>query len=278
MNCEIGKDYIKVFEKQEFNPVHILECGQIFCYNKEGEKYKVYPLDQYAEIEEKADYYLIKTKNPHFFVNFFDLERDYNEIKTKLSNFKIMKEPLAFGEGIRILNQDLFEMLISFIVSANNNIKRIKLILGNLRRSLGEKIAENIYSFPSYKKLCGEDEDFFKQMGAGYRASYLVNVLKQITPEKLEEFKSLDSVNLRKALLNLYGVGPKVADCIMLFGYHRGDVFPVDTWIQQMYCHFYENLENREQIRKNLLNEFGDLSGYAQQYLFYFSRTNLKKL
>lgn len=278
MNCEIGKDYIKVFEKQEFNPLHILECGQIFCYNKEGEIYKVYPLDQYAEIEEKGDYYLIKTNNPRFFVDFFDLERDYNEIKAKLSKLDIMKEPIAFGEGIRILNQDLFEMLISFIISANNNIKRIKLILGNIRRNLGEKIAENIYSFPTYEKLCTVDEEFFKLMGAGYRASYLVKVLKQITPTQLADFKNLDSENLRKALLNLYGVGPKVADCIMLFGYHRADVFPVDTWIQQMYCHFYEKLDNREQIRKNLLIEFGDLSGYAQQYLFYFSRTNLKKL
>ena len=115
-------------------------------------------------------------------------------------------------------------------------------------------------------------------MGAGYRAQYLVKVLKQITPKKLLEYQNLDSISLRKALLSLYGVGPKVADCIMLFGYHRGDVFPVDTWIEQMYCHYYEKLDNREQIRNNLLKQFGDLSGYAQQYLFYFSRTNLKKL
>ncbi len=278
MNYEIGKDYIKVFDKRQFNPIHILECGQIFCYNREGDIYKVYPLDQYAEIEEKEEYYIIRTQNPDFFANFFDLRRNYDEIKSKLSKFSIMKEPLDFGEGIRILNQDLFEMLISFIISANNNIKRIKLILGNIRRNLGEKIAENIYSFPSYQKLCTASEEFFKQMGAGYRAKYLVNVLKQTNPQKLIELQTLDSINLRKELLSLSGVGPKVADCIMLFGYHRGDVFPVDTWVQQMYCHFYENLENREQIRKNLLNEFGDLSGYAQQYLFYFSRTNLKNL
>ena len=278
MKFEIGKDYIKVFEKSQFNPLHILECGQVFCYSKEGEIYKVYPLDQYAEIEENDDYYVIKTKNPHFFVNFFDLERNYDEIKSKLSKFNIMTQPLAFGEGIRILNQDLFEMLISFIISANNNIKRIKLILGNIRRNFGEKIAENIYSFPTFQKLCSVDEEFFKQMGAGYRAQYLVKVLKQITPKKLLEYQNLDSISLRKALLSLYGVGPKVADCIMLFGYHRGDVFPVDTWIEQMYCHYYEKLDNREQIRNNLLKQFGDLSGYAQQYLFYFSRTNLKKL
>ena len=231
MNYEIGKDYIKVFDKRQFNPIHILECGQIFCYNREGDIYKVYPLDQYAEIEEKEEYYIIRTQNPDFFANFFDLRRNYDEIKSKLSKFSIMKEPLDFGEGIRILNQDLFEMLISFIISANNNIKRIKLILGNIRRNLGEKIAENIYSFPSYQKLCTASEEFFKQMGAGYRAKYLVNVLKQTNPQKLIELQTLDSINLRKELLSLSGVGPKVADCIMLFGYHRGDVFPVDIFV-----------------------------------------------
>ena len=221
MKYEVGNDYIKVFSKSQFNPVHILECGQIFCYTCENNVYKVFPDSQYAEIEEKEDFYLIKTKKPLFFVHFFDLERDYDEIKEKLLKLNIMKTPISFGGGIRILNQDLFEILISFIISANNNIKRIKLILSNLRRNLGEKID----SFPTYEKLLEQDEEFFKRMGAGYRAGYLVKVLHEITPVLLDEWKTLDSQTLRKKLLNLCGVGPKVADCIMLFGYHRGDVF-----------------------------------------------------
>ena len=117
------------------------------------------------------------------------------------------------------------------------------------------------------------DEEFFVKIGAGYRAKYLYNVLRQINLEKLEEFKALPTAQLREELIKLSGVGPKVADCILLFGYHRGDVFPVDTWIYQMYNKYYQHLENREQIRRNLTKQFGDLAGYAQQYLFFYQRS-----
>ncbi len=274
MKYKIEKEQIKVFCKDEFNPEHILECGQVFCFKKDGDIYKVFPGCNYAEISEKEDYYLIKTKNIDYFIDFFDLNGDYNKIKSDLSKFDILKKPIEFGYGIRILNQDLFETMISFIISANNNIKRIKLILNNIRKNLGEKVEEDIYSFPSYESLLKCDEQFFKEMGAGYRASYLYKVLRQITPEKLENFKSLELNELRTQLISLTGIGPKVADCLLLFGYHKGKVFPVDTWIAQMYNSYYQPLSNRETIRNNLVEEFGELSGFAQQYLFYFQRSS----
>lgn len=163
--------------------------------------------------------------------------------------------------------------MISFIISSNNNIKRIKLILNNIRRALGEKLQEDIFTFPSFEKLVGQDEQFFKDMGAGYRAKYLYNVLKQISPEELESYKELSTNSLRNKLISLSGIGPKVADCLLLFGYHRGDSFPVDTWVEKIYNRYYLPLSNRELIRKNLVEEFGELSGYAQQYLFYFQRS-----
>lgn len=277
MKYLVEKNQIKVYSKDEFNPEHILECGQVFCFKKEEEIYKVFPSKEYAEIIEFDDYYLIKTKNTDYFVNFFDLDRNYNQLKSELSKFKILKNPINFGYGIRILNQDLFETMISFIISANNNIKRIKLILNNIRKSLGEQVEGDIYSFPSYEKLLDCDEKFFKEMGAGYRASYLYKVLRQITPQKLEELKNKNLEQLRGELISLSGIGPKVADCLLLFGYHKGRVFPVDTWIAQMYNKYYQPLSNREQIRNNLIEQFGDLSGYAQQYLFYYQRSaNLK--
>ena len=274
MNYKQEKNCIKVYDKDQFNPEHILECGQVFCYTKEGEIYKVFPGCNYAEIEEKDDYYLIITKNPDYFVDFFDLNTDYSQIKRNLEKFSILKKPLEFGYGIRILNQDLFETMISFIISANNNIKRIKLILNNLRKNLGEKIAENVYSFPRYEKLLSCDENFFKEMGAGYRASYLYKVLRQVTPEDLDKFKDLETNYLRAQLISLSGIGPKVADCLLLFGYHKGEVFPVDTWIEKMYNENYSHLDNRELIRKNLVDEFGMLSGFAQQYLFFYQRSS----
>lgn len=268
-----GKDYIKIFSKEEFNPEHILECGQVFCFSKENKIYKVFPQDKYAEIEEKEDYFIIKTQNPDFFENYFDLKNNYQHIKENLSKFEILIEPIKFGYGIRILKQDIFETLISFIISANNNIKRIKLILNNIRHSLGEKIKDDIYSFPTYQKLLTCDENFFKEMGAGYRANYLYKVLRQISPTELQNFQNLTDEKLRTQLVSLSGVGPKVADCIMLFGFHRGEVFPVDTWIEKMYNTYYPPLTNREKIRENLVKEFKTLSGYAQQYLFYYQRS-----
>lgn len=276
MKYEIDNNTIKIYSKEEFNPKHILECGQVFCYRKEGDKYIVFPQDKYAEIEEKADYYdikVLKNEDLAYFINFFDLKNDYNEIKYKLSKYEIMKNPLKFGYGIRILNQDIFETLISFIISANNNIKRITLILNNLRKELGEKVNNEVYSFPTYDKLLTCDVEFFKRMGAGYRADYLFKVLRQITPEKLNEIANLSTEELQYQLISLSGIGPKVADCIMLFGFHRGDVFPVDTWIHQMYNKYYNPLENRKIIRNNLISQFGSLSGYAQQYLFYYQRS-----
>lgn len=279
MKYETQDNFIKIYSKEEFNPQHILECGQVFSYKKEGEKFIVFPQDKYAEIYETPDFYAVKVQKNQdlqYFIDYFDLKTDYGEIKKHLSNFDIMAKPLQFGYGIRILNQNLFETLISFIVSANNNIKRITMILNNLRRNLGEKVEGDIYSFPSYQKLLSCDEKFFKKMGAGYRASYLYKVLRQITPQKLEEMKNLSTNDLQKMLISLSGVGPKVADCILLFGFHKEDVFPVDTWIHQMYNEYFPPLENRNLIRKNLVEKFGNLSGFAQQYLFYYQRSALK--
>lgn len=273
MKYVIEKNAIKILSKEDFNPQHILECGQVFSYSLEEGNFVVFPQDQFAQIIENEIGYDILTNNPRFFEEYFDLNKDYSQIKGHLSNFEILTKPIEFGHGIRILKQNLFEMLISFIVSANNNIKRIKLILGRLREKLGEK-TENGYAFPSLLKMREQGEEFYKEIGAGYRAAYLAKVVWQIDEATLESWQQLPSVELRKKLLSLMGVGPKVADCIMLFGYGRGDVFPVDTWIHKMYNTYYPALENREQIRKNLVEEFGELSGYAQQYLFFFQRSN----
>ena len=164
-------------------------------------------------------------------------------------------------------------MTVSFIISANNNINRIKKILNSIREKLGEKIADNIYSFPDFASLKNQDEEFFKSVGCGYRSKYLVKIFTQINPKILEDWRALDTKDLRKKLVELSGIGPKVADCIMLFGYHRGDCFPVDTWIEQMHNKYFEPLTNRETIRNNLVGMFGSLSGYAQQYLFYYQRS-----
>ncbi len=275
MKCVVEKNFIKIFEKNDFNPEHILECGQIFSYEKTHEGYVVYSMDKRAKIVEIEDGFVIETKTPEYFVDFFDLNTNYTDIKNKLNKFDILKQPIIFGSGIRILKQDLFEMLISFIVSANNNIKRIQLILNRIRQKFGKDMGE-YHAFPTHKELLKATEVDFAGMGAGYRAKYLYKVLRQVDENVLKEWQDLPTAQLRQKLIALSGVGPKVADCILLFGYKKSDVFPIDTWMEKMYYIFYkeETQISREKIRANLTQEFGELSGYAQQYLFYFMRAN----
>ena len=271
MKYKITKNCIEIQGKDDFSAKDILECGQIFAFNKTEKGYVVFSLDKKAEIVETETGFKIITCDTKYFENFFDLKTDYGLIKSRLSKFKILENPIKFGHGIRILKQDLFETLISFIVSANNNIKRIQLILNRLREK-HEKNMGDYYAFPTQEKLLSVDEQFFKDIGAGYRASYLYKVVRQVNEKTLESWRELPTKELRNKLIALSGVGPKVADCVLLFGYGKKDVFPVDTWINQMYNKFYKPLDNREKIRENLVNEFGELSGYAQQYLFFSMR------
>ena len=141
-----------------------------------------------------------------------------------------------------------------------------------MRQKLGQNMGD-YYAFPTREALLSVNEEFFTNIGAGYRAKYLYETVRLIDEKTLKEWDLLSTPDLRKKLIGLSGVGPKVADCILLFGYGRGDVFPVDTWMAQMYNKFYEPQENREAIRNNLTKQFGQLSGFAQQYLFFFMRT-----
>lgn len=278
MKYKLFADRIEIEGKEDFNPEHILECGQIFSYQKTEEWYVVFSKDKMAKVLEREKGFVIETKTPEYFENFFDLKTDYGQIKKRLSVYEILQKPIEFGHGIRILKQDLFETVISFIVSANNNIKRIQMILNRLREQLGTDMG-GYHAFPTREQLLCVDEEFFTKVGAGYRAKYLYKVLRQINEDVLQDWQVLSSEALRNKLIELAGVGPKVADCILLFGFGRGDVFPVDTWIEKMYIKYYgkkvKDIEklNRVKISQNLTSEFGLFSGYAQQYLFYFMRS-----
>lgn len=268
MKYLLKKNKIIIEGKEDFNPVHILECGQIFAF----EENTVYSKNERAVIHETQAGFEIDCTNVKYFENFFDLKTDYSKIKNKLKKSNLLKEPIKFGYGIRILKNDPFEAIISFIISANNNIKRIQTILKRLREKLGKKM-DGYFAFPTYEKMLTVDESFFKEIGCGYRAKYLYKVLREIDINEIYEWKNLPTAELRGKLVALSGIGPKVADCILLFGYGKQDVFPVDTWINQMYNQYYNTESNRNVIRKNLVDEFGFLSGYAQQYLFFWQRS-----
>ena len=295
-NYYTEENKIVVTNLSEFNITHILECGQIFRYKNLGDHYDVFSLNKKASIYTFNDKAIILTKDVNYFVNFFDLNTSYADVKAKLGQFKVLSESLRFAYGIRILNQNPFEMMISFILSANNNIKRIQNIIEKICEKFGSKDCdENFYAFPTREELLKATKEDFKQLGAGYRADYLYNIVRQLENFDYDFIKNNPSEKCLPVLLNLSGVGPKVADCILLFGFHKGDVFPVDTWVIKIYNEYFneyfneENMiknikqsdvknqqykkENVKQIRKNLVGLFKDLSGYAQQYLFYYKRS-----
>lgn len=272
----IQKNNIIITELKDFDIRHILDCGQTFRYEKLNEgQYRVYSKDKTCSVTQSDGKAVIECKDIEYFVNYFDLQRDYGEIKQKLKGKPFMTDAIEYGHGIRILNQDRWEMLISFIISANNHIPRIKGIISRLCASLGENMGD-YYAFPTPKAMASKDEDFYKALGAGYRAKYLAVTARQVADDfDLDEIDSMDGNAANKRLCSLMGVGSKVADCILLFGYHKQDVFPVDTWIKKVYKDIMgDSVADNNIIRRKLIDIYGEYSGYAQQYLFFNKREN----
>lgn len=274
MIYKVENNIIKVYDKSQFNPKHILECGQVFRYGKdENNNYFVLSKDKKATIVEKLNCYEIISINPKYFINYFDLNTDYNEAKSKLKSNKILSPMVDFGYGIRILKADPLEMIFSFTISQNNNIKRIQLIIEKLSK-IG-KDNDGVKSFPTIEELHSKSLEFYEGLGAGYRAKFLKELSISLKDVNLDEIAKLSTDEIYKFLINLKGIGPKVASCILLFGFHRTEKFPVDTWIEQVYYnHFSKEKRTRPQIQTYFEEEFGKFSGIAQQYLFYYERNN----
>lgn len=272
MEYKVLNNLIQITGKEDFNPKHILECGQIFRFKREEDgSYIVNSLDKQAKIVETEGGFNITTKNPNYFVEFFDLNTDYSQIKKEIvEKLPFMKGVIEKSPGLRILKQDFFEMVVSFIISANNNIKRIKLIIDRICSAIG-KWEREYSAFPTKEEFFKLDVNFFKEIGAGYRAGYLANLKDSKNLLDKEVLSVMSTITLRENLLKIKGVGPKVADCILLFAFNRLDVFPVDVWMERVYYEFFDKEKRtRPQISAYLTNAYGNLSGYIQQYLFYY--------
>lgn len=216
---------------------------------------------------------------------YFDLKRDYKKIKEELSKIdENMKTSIEYGKGIRILNQDLWETIISFIISANNNIPRIKGIIEKLSKKYGKELefeGKKYYTFPTPKELENVTVEDYRSLGLGFRDIRLYETTKMILEKKvdLQELrKNPNTFEVREKLLILSGVGPKVADCILLFSdLKRFEVFPIDVWVRRVMNDLYiknpdETKVSKKQIEKIANEKFGNLAGLAQQYLFYWRR------
>ncbi|CCZ18958.1 3-methyladenine DNA glycosylase/8-oxoguanine DNA glycosylase [Clostridium sp. CAG:780] len=273
---------------KSFKVKDIFECGQCFRWNEEPDgSYTGIFGHNVLNVKEEKDIVITGICNgdiEDICKNYFDLDRNYEEIKETLSLIDDnMKESIKYGEGIRILNQDLWEMIISFIISANNNIPRIKGIIERMSAKYGQEIkfrGTSYYTLPTIDELSQASVKDLKDLGLGFRDRYVYETTKKIKEGKinLENLKQEPTNEVRKQLLTLTGVGPKVADCIMLFStLKRFDVFPVDVWVRRVMNDLYihnedETKVNKKQIQEIARDKFGALEGIAQQYLFYWKR------
>ena len=275
---------------KSFEPEHIFECGQCFRWNKQKDGSYTGIFKQNVVNVKKADNKIIfrgicKENIKDECIKYFDLNTNYDNIKSKLSNVdNYLKTSIEYGEGIRILNQDLWETLISFIISANNNIPRIKGIIERISKSYGEKIVwdkAEYYTFPTPQELSKASVEDLRNIGLRFRDVRVYETTKIINenPNKLKELEKEKDVNkLREELLQFPGVGPKVADCVMLFStLKKLEVFPVDVWVRRVMNELYIKNEDETKINKKEIEElaktkYGNLAGIAQQYLFYWRR------
>ncbi|MFA6860449.1 MAG: DNA glycosylase [Clostridia bacterium] len=268
MDYKVFEDRIELEETEDFCAKHIFECGQIFRYKKTENGYLIFSDNQKIIVEEKNGKVTI-WGNPKFCQNFFDLKTDYSKIKAELIKNKELTMPIKFGYGIRILKRSPLETIISFIISANNNIPRIKNTIEKLCNEYGENKGD-FFSFPTLKKLSLVDEKFWINAGAGYRAKYLIDTVKILALDSSVLTSNESTTEIKKKLLALSGVGPKVADCVLLFGYGRTDVFPTDTWVMKA---IGENDKSKASFfATEKASQYGSLAGYAQQYLFFYER------
>lgn len=266
---------ITILDNAQFVPQHILECGQIFRYKKQDDgSYVVCSADKRATITQNGAEYIISSKDIEYFENFFDLKTDYAKIKSVLSaKSDILRQATQFGSGIRILRQPPLEMIVSFIISANNNIARIQSLVEKLCQKCGTNMGD-FFAFPTLDQLLTLSVDDLRRMGMGFRAKYIHSTVRALQQKNLDGLRDMQTDERLQYLQTLSGIGPKVADCIALFAYHDMNCFPVDVWVEKVYNSYFakEAQKNRAKIRKELTSTFGELSGYAQQYLFYFKR------
>lgn len=285
---------MKVYEKNnsvilegvaDFDPKHIFECGQCFRWHRQDDgSYTGVAKGKVINVSKDNDkIYLNNTNLEEFntiWYNYFDLGTNYTEIKNTLKNMdEYLDKACEFGWGIRILQQDGWEMLVSFIISSNNRIPMIQKAIENLSRNYGKFIGEyegkKYYAFPTPEELNKASQEEIRACQTGFRDKYIKSTTESVikNKENISAYTNLSTEECIKELTKFNGVGPKVGDCIALFGMQKYDTFPVDVWVKRVMQEFYvEEDMSLPKIRKYAIDKFGDLAGFAQQYLFYYAR------
>lgn len=256
-----------------FSLAQICRSGQCFRMREAKENtYTIIAGNRYLEVlqqGEECHFECEEAEFEEFWKHYFDLENDYAAYIAQINpNDSYLVNAAAFGFGIRILKQDLWEMIVSFLISQQNNIVRIRRCIQNICEAYGEKCenarGEIYYAFPNPEALCGLPDDALKECNLGYRSKYVVRAAQSVISKEvdLEEISGMSYKRAKEELLKLFGVGEKVADCICLFALQKLQAFPVDTHIQQaMQAHYKRGFPNRR---------YKGFQGVMQQYIFYY--------
>lgn len=288
-NVRFEEDKVILEGVKNFNIKQIVECGQCFRWEKAAElDYIGVAYGRVIEVVQEGDKVTIYNTNEDDFndiwFDYFDLDRDYSKVKEELANDEILSKSVEFGYGIRILNQEYFEILISFIVSARNSIPSIMKTIKKISEKWGNPIeykGNTYYTFPTPEMIKDATLEEIQETGASFRSKYIVDTIQNVNNSSenkeydLEYIASLDADECHTALQKFKGVGAKVADCIMLFSMSKYSAFPVDVWVKRAMMYFYNAEEGSlNKIRIFARNKFKDVAGFAQQYLFYYAREN----
>ncbi len=270
MKVEFKNNNTYIYNLDCFSLPATLDCGQAFRWNEIYEGiWEGIANNKYLKIEQKENelilYDVSKSEFFNFWEEYFDFKRDYNLVIEKIENEKL-KNAAQFGKGIRILKQDPWETLCSFIISQNNNIPRIKGIIDRLCSNFGEKINGG-YSFPNAQTIAQLNLENLSILRSGFRAKYILDAAKKVANKEidLEKLKLISTFAAREELLKIYGVGNKVADCVLLFGLGHLDAFPKDVWIKRAL---------HEMFGGYLKETDSEFAGVYQQYIFYYAREN----
>lgn len=277
---EINVDY--------FNLKYTLECGQCFRWKKIDEDYYIGIIkDRVIKIKQDKNKLFVLSNNysnlEKVVRQYFELDKDYKIIEERISKVdEYVEKAVKNTSGLRHLKQDFFETIISYIISANNNIPRISKSVNEISKRYGKEIefeGEKYYLFPRPEELKKVTIDEYRECGVGFRDKYIYNTVRKINNGEinLENMQEMDTLTLRNLLLTLMGIGPKVADCILLFSCSRQEVFPIDVWVERVMkkLYFDDKDVSKKEILKYADEKFGKDAGIIQQHLFYNIRENL---
>ncbi len=282
------KNVVVIENLTNFDLEQTLKCGQIFRYEQvSSHSYTVIAKNKRIRLTQQAGSttLIIHDSNlseyEEIWKDYFDIETDYGHIISEISkDDPQMQKATSYGEGIRILNQNVWEMLISFIISQNKSIPHIQTCIENICEKFGELVTdeneETYYAFPTLEELSNATEEELRECKVGFRAPYIIDACQKVNDDTviLQTLRHMSTQEAKETLMKIKGVGEKVAHCVLLFGLNKTDTFPTDVWIKRIMEELYFNQEevDHKTIMTFAKEHFGDYAGYAQQYLFYYAR------